>query len=87
VTEQEARAVMNGWSPEKRAVANKGWLVVNDEIVARASAKKPRPKVYEVHHEAQVAMVAFVEGFEKGGITLARSMAREAIKLPEPVAG
>lgn len=45
---------------------NAAWNRICDKIEARALARRPKPKVFEVHHDLQVARLAFLEGVVAG---------------------
>ncbi len=68
MTEQDAKEYLLSLTPAERKAADAGWKIANDLIVERAAKRKPRPKVYEVYHEATVAQLAFLEAL-KGGDT------------------
>lgn len=44
-----------------------GWKQIADAIKARAEVKRPSPKVFEVHHEMEVARMTYLETLEKTG--------------------
>lgn len=43
------------------------WGRVCDKIEARALATRPKPRSFEVHHETQVARLAFLTALVAGG--------------------
>lgn len=42
------------------------WSRVCDKIEARALAKRPKPRVFEVHHETEIARIALLTAIAEG---------------------
>lgn len=53
-------------SKEAETAIKAGWNVVCDKIEKRALAKRPKPKVFEVHHETEVARLAYLKAIAEG---------------------
>lgn len=43
------------------------WNRLLDDVEKRALAARPKPKVYEVHHETETARLAFLTKIAEGG--------------------
>lgn len=76
----QAMAVLGTF--EKQAAARTAWNSVNAAIVERANAKRPTPKVFEVHHEVETARKAFLLAVVDGhDMATCENAARAAVKL------
>jgi hypothetical protein len=60
-----ARAKLGKDTPLNTAVME-AWDKVCDQIQARAVARRPKMKVFEVHHETQVAKLALLTAIVEG---------------------
>jgi hypothetical protein len=74
---------MAATSPAHMDAVRRGWDVVYNEIAARASAARPKPKSYEVYHETVVAQCTYITALTVTSINTAQNEARFAVGLPE----
>lgn len=85
LTRQEIMTFLTGLTEFQRGVVNRHWEAVHGEIAARADAKRPKPKMYEVHHEVELARMAFLEALMVSSAEHASEEARKRVSLIEPV--
>lgn len=85
MSELECRDYLNSLPADARTAANNDYKVIAAEIDARAKAKRPSPKAYEIHHEFMVAGAAFLTAHKAG--ENAFNAARKAVGLPELIDG
>lgn len=52
--------------PALKATMETGWVRICDKIEARALATRPRPKVFEVRHETELARLTFLTEIVNG---------------------
>lgn len=64
---ERARA-MAARDPELGAALGRAWGEVAAEVEGRMLARRPRPKVFEVHHATEVARARFLEVFLERGM-------------------
>lgn len=62
----EMAQFLRSMTPNELAGATAGWGIVIDWINDRAQAKSPKPKVFEVHHETEVAREEFLTALKNG---------------------
>lgn len=64
------------------AAIKAGWNAICDKIEKRALAKRPKPKVFEVHHETEVAKLAYLTAIVEGKTNeVAQGAAEAAVGL------
>lgn len=69
-------------SEKKADDATLAWGRVCDKIEARALTTRPKPRSFEVHHETQVARLAFLTALVAGAnMSACETAALEAVAL------
>ena len=69
-------------SPALKEEMQVSWNLICDRIEKRAIERKPKPKSFEVHHECEVARLAFLKAIVEGiAPEAARVLAANAVGI------